>query len=163
MQETEEEKSTLVKEDTLVYDSNTGELFRVRELSCTHESGKANRIWYGSQQYQATHVIFKLMTGRWPNEGMLIDHIDGNPFNNAWSNLREVTRAQNNYNRESCGRWVNTDIPMEMGVQKKGNSFTVQVNGIYIGSSLNLDIANNMAREARAILQGPYARGAAGK
>jgi hypothetical protein len=38
------------------------------------------------------------MQGRWPIQGMEIDHIDRNPFNQRWHNLREVTRRQNMQN-----------------------------------------------------------------
>ena len=37
------------------------------------------------------------MTGKWPDE--FIDHINHNPTDNRWCNLREATYATNNKNR----------------------------------------------------------------
>lgn len=42
-------------------------------------------IWFG-------------MTGYWPSENYIIDYIDGNKINNIWTNLRLVTRTENNLN-----------------------------------------------------------------
>jgi hypothetical protein len=49
--------------------------------------------------YQAHRLIWLHVTGEWP--AAVLDHIDGIPSNNAWSNLRPATRAENNRNRRT--------------------------------------------------------------
>ena len=48
------------------------------------------------------------MTGVWP--AYTIDHVDLNPFNNSWSNLREATPEQQAANQQKRGdsllKWV---------------------------------------------------------
>jgi len=49
--------------------------------------------------YQAHRLIWLHVTGEWPAD--ILDHVDGNPLNNVWSNLRPATRAENNRNRRT--------------------------------------------------------------
>ena len=51
---------------------------------------------YGEWTPQAHTLIFALVHRRWPRDGMVIDHIDGNKQNNHPDNLREVTHQENN-------------------------------------------------------------------
>lgn len=53
---------------------------------------------FGARHY-AHRVIWAIVTGAWPVEQ--IDHIDHDPSNNRFENLREATRFENMRNRRS--------------------------------------------------------------
>lgn len=58
-------------------------------------------------------VVWAMVNGRWPSDGMVIDHIDGNPSNNCPDNLREVTWQGNAQNRRrpSKNNRTGTKVP----------------------------------------------------
>lgn len=60
------------------------------------------QIKIGKAGYLAHRLIWLIVHGEWP-KGQ-IDHIDGNRSNNALTNLREVTAAQNKQNIAVTGR-----------------------------------------------------------
>lgn len=72
----------------------------------------------------AHRVAHAWMTGRWPPDQ--IDHLDGNPANNEWSNLRAVTRAENMRN----GRPPATNTTGAMGVWFRNDvgKYNAQIN-----------------------------------
>lgn len=49
-------------------------------------------------RYSCHALAWAWMTGEW-NKNQ-IDHINGNPIDNCWANLREVTAQQNQFNRK---------------------------------------------------------------
>ena len=53
-------------------------------------------IKINSRDYKAHRLAFLYMEGYMPEN--IVDHIDRNPSNNKWSNLRHVTRRCNNQN-----------------------------------------------------------------
>jgi hypothetical protein len=66
------------------------------------EAGRA--VTDGSRQVRVDgiafgvhRIIWKMMTGKDP--GSQIDHINGNPADNRWANLREASHTQNMLNR----------------------------------------------------------------
>jgi hypothetical protein len=60
--------------------------------------GNYLRIRIDTHSYQAPRLAFLYMAGRWPTFG--VDHIDGDPSNDGWHNLRDVSQSQNTMNKK---------------------------------------------------------------
>lgn len=86
----------------LSYDPKTGDVRWLKALGWRGQigaiAGRLNQDGYRrtglfGKQY-ATHVIiWAMQTGAWPT--LIVDHIDSNRSNNAWSNLQEITQSEN--------------------------------------------------------------------
>src|SRR6185369_15339637 len=61
---------------------------------------RAGYRWIGieGKVYPAHRLAFLWMTGRWPCTRD-VDHINRDPSDNSWANLREATSSQNSSNR----------------------------------------------------------------
>lgn len=89
-------------------------------LRCVHGHGYPKGVVLGVS-LRAHRVAWAITFGTWPD---VIDHIDGDVANNAISNLRNVTQAENNrnasrrkdnksgvvgvYRRPASGKWIAT-------------------------------------------------------
>lgn len=100
------EKLTLERlKQVYLYIPQTGEFLRLQATrsygakaevgqSAGSQSGERYiRIGIDGQVYRAHRLAWFYMTGEWPENG--IDHIDLDPSNNRWSNLRAATQSQN--------------------------------------------------------------------
>lgn len=88
----------------LTYDPSTG-YFEWRRLGISAGSTGKNtngksyvRIQCVGKTYLAHRLAFLIMTGSPPSSD--VDHIDGDGTNNAWSNLRLVSRKENQRNQK---------------------------------------------------------------
>ena len=87
----------------LRYVPETGEWFwvetkhkkHVNEPICS-STKTCPQIRINGRNYLSSRLAFLYMTGRWPEQ--LIDHIDVNPLNNRWANLREADKRANAMN-----------------------------------------------------------------
>jgi len=62
------------------------------------EKNGYRRITVRRKVYLAHHLAWLHVTGHWPTK--TIDHIDGDPDNNSFSNLRQATMSQQQQNRK---------------------------------------------------------------
>lgn len=56
-------------------------------------------IFMDGEMWTGHRLAWKIVTGRDPFHGMEIDHANGDYYHNAWTNLREVTKSQNQQNK----------------------------------------------------------------
>lgn len=68
------------------------------------------------RNYYSGRLAWFYMTGEWPKDE--IDHVDRDPSNDCWANLREATSSQNKFNRTYKGL---------RGVYRKGKKWMVLV------------------------------------
>jgi hypothetical protein len=95
------------------------------------------------------------MTGEWPQQ---VDHIDGDRLNNAWSNLRNCTIAENNRNKGLTTR----SKTGHKNIVKWGNLYAVRIKKDYIEYRWSSITSLKEAIELRNIklieLHGEFAR-----
>lgn len=66
-------------------------------MAGAHEPNGYYRVGINGRNYLAHRLVWLLNTREWP--GDQLDHIDRNPNNNRFENLRQVTYAENGQNR----------------------------------------------------------------
>lgn len=108
--------------DSLAYDSETGTFTWLSDLktgrgrvfiSAGSVAGSLTNMGYIQigllgKRYMAHRLAWLVMTGVWPDGD--IDHIDGNPANNQWANLRDVGHMVNLENQRHAQRGSRSGI-----------------------------------------------------
>lgn len=111
-------------------------------------------------RYGAYRVIWFLMTGSWPTKE--IDHIDGDGWNNRWSNLREVTHRENGKNLKIKN--TNTTGVAGVSLAKNKRKFRsrimVDYKEIYLGVFDTVEEAATVRKKAEKKYYGEFARNA---
>lgn len=91
--------------ETFSYDPESGDIVWKKkghrktpgQLAGSNNKADYRRLRVKGAMVLAHRAAWVLMTGEWPSQD--IDHIDGDPHNNAWSNLRQATASQNCFNQ----------------------------------------------------------------
>lgn len=148
--------SALYLNERLAYDPETGELrWRASgRIAGTVRKGKrADRVVRvdGALQY-AHRVIWKMMTGDDPPSSL--DHRDGEPGDNRWSQLRGATGTQQNWNTD-----LTNNKHGRRGVyQRRDGKYVARVQKRFIGSFDTLEEAGDVADAVRRAKAGEFYR-----
>lgn len=127
-------------------------------MSIAKSGHRSVLLWFNKKSIslQESNVVWFLMHDVWPE--FEIDHIDGNPQNNALNNLRQATRSEQCRNRVAgkAGR-------ANKGVYKRsyGNKWSAQIwfNGICknLGTYDSEDEAIEVRQLATEMMHGSFA------
>lgn len=151
----------------LSYDPDTG-VFYHKASFFKSKNGKPIRpgwrggyalIRIGGKTYSAHRLAWLYMTGRFPE---LIDHIDMNPANNKWSNLREATRSQNKANQRKRRDSSSPYKGVYWGRRQKKWGAHISFNNKrhHLGYYVSAEMAHAAYAAAAAKLHGEFARAA---
>lgn len=145
----------------IIYEPETGTFTKILEL---HEPwvktkfkakpGQRLKLRIDGESILAHRAAFLYMTGMIPE---IIDHIDGDPGNNSWGNLRAATHAQNMQNRKTPSH----NSSGVKGVRFRNGKYRAYVTGN--GRSVyktfdDLENATNWVKQERQKLHGAFAK-----
>jgi hypothetical protein len=148
------------------YDPNTGVFTNRIDRAYNAKAGaKADysaargyrQIGIGPYKYYAHHLAWLIVHGVWADE---IDHIDGNPSNNAIANLRLATRSQSSANGCYPGDLLDSrGVSLDRRGRKRPWRAYIKVHdrNIYIGSFHTKEEARAAYLEAADRYFGEYA------
>ena len=116
--------------------------------------GRGVQVMLDRKSYRAHRLIWKWMTGDDPDRE--IDHINQDPFDNRWENLRLATRKQNTLNRKGWGKYKKGVRKSTCGVTFDA-SIAVDGKSIYLGCYKTEDEAHQAYCEAAERIHGLFA------
>lgn len=143
--------------ERLLYQPRTGEMRWIMpppshpdllgELAGVKNSSGYTKIQIDGVKYGRHQLAFLYMEGSIPE---MIDHIDRDPSNDAWNNLRQATNTQNQQNR---GKWKENGLPLGVRINKSSGRFsariTVSGRQISLGSFDTSEAAGQAYKDAR--------------
>ena len=152
--------------EVLHYDPQTGFFTWTTNLNGHARTGRKAgwnqysyiKIQIDGKSYPAHRLAWLYMTGEWPTHE--IDHINGDPSDNRWSNLREATHQQNMCNRTRLNRRNKSGV-QGVYLSKKTGKYHPYANCdgkmIYLGSYACLGRAISVRQAAKYAFYGAFA------
>ena len=161
MKENLEKQEALTVEtlrEHLHYDLDTGVFTWLKSVGNRRKGSRAGYsmpLGYWSiicqgKAYYAHRLAHLWMTGEWPPNEM--DHINHNPGDNRWSNIRAVTRSENRHNQRRQTRTKNITGVVGVTWDPDRNKYYVMLNGKFLGRYKTLDEAIRARTQAEETL-----------
>lgn len=163
MPEMYSEQRTRLLREMISYDPLTG-VFTWKTDHCRRKAGESAGsqkpdgyvyLKLQGQTYGAHRVAWMLITGEWPDSA--VDHRDGVRSNNAWSNLRLATRAQNNANVPPRGLSGLKGATYSKRERRWKAQICIRGKQTCLGTFNTAEQAHAAYRDAADTYQGPFA------
>jgi hypothetical protein len=158
-----ESNFTLTQTDLHNYfDYKNGVLYWKISKKCVNKGGIAGHVDYlrpyvritiNRQKHLAHRLIYMMFHGFMPK---IIDHINGNKYDNRIENLRAATASQNNYNTKPKNKLKNVSLYKRTGKWQVQIRYDKKV--LHFGYFCDLELAELVATEARNKYHGKFAR-----
>lgn len=156
------------QEDMLSYDPATGVVSWNYEYTphgkpikglpgCVNNSGYI-RIGLNNKDVLAHRIAYRVMTGQEVPDGMDIDHINGDRTDNRWTNMRVVSRSQNNMNAKirADNRSGVKGVTFDKRRGKWSAEIRVNNRKIFLGRFDTIDEAAEKRKHAESEMFGEY-------
>lgn len=153
--------------NVIEYIPETGEFIRLVTMGAValrgSSAGALTKAGYsiialGKNRYYAHRLAYFYMLGVMPTDD--IDHLDGNPSNNSWINLRDATKSENMANQKL--RIDNISGVKGVIYRKEYDNYGVTITKagkrIWLGSYPTLEEASEIAIKGREQLHKEFAR-----
>ena len=125
-------------------------------------AGSADRLGYccisiDRRIHKAHRLAFVFMTGSFPTT-RCVDHVNGNPSDNRWANLREATPSQNQGNRRRSSCNSSGFKGVTKGRYKWHSGIRVRSKNYHLGSFDTPEEAHEAYKKAAREMFGEFAR-----
>lgn len=102
-------------------------------MSCKKDgSPKSWEVGYNSKLYKVHRIVYVLFHGKIEND-LVVDHIDGNPFNNRVENLRLVHKAVNHRNAKKFSNNTSGHAGVYWQEMNKGKHLYAVAEAMFMG------------------------------